>query len=340
MGDGKADHGEGAPGAGGLLDQLSDVGMQEAVAVQPGQAIIGRGKAAEAAAQMTTQPLLAHPGLNAQAQHLGVEGLEQHVRHAPGEGLCRVREVLAARHQEHWQVEQLGVAAHRRAQALQLLVSVASGDQRHVQIVATQALDGGVGSLGVGGGGRAAKSREDLDLIAAGWADQENADALDRGHAGTLRPRGHAEMRKQGIAASPLDLHTDQARESTHTRLQLGVRDRQHEHVVSAESERVRRNRRGLLRGGDDDGQMTRSGVRFELREQRQAILDPGVDHDYVDALSGESRRGALVAGARDRLAAPLAQPGANRLERLVGTLQHKETGGLSHARYCSRAEP
>ena len=147
---------------------MADVGVQEAMAVQPGQAIGGRGKPDQTAAQMPAQALLAHPGMDAQAQHLWLERLEQHVRDAPREGLGAIREMLSAAHQHQRQIEQLGVAADRGAQALQLVVVVAGGDQSDVEIVAAQALDRGVGGFGVGRGGGPAQRGQDLDLIACG----------------------------------------------------------------------------------------------------------------------------------------------------------------------------
>jgi hypothetical protein len=82
---------------------------------------------------MSPQALLAHPRLDPQAQHLGVERLKQHVRDAPGEGLGAVRKVLGTSDQHDGQIEQLGIAADRGAQALQLVVVVAGGDQGDVE---------------------------------------------------------------------------------------------------------------------------------------------------------------------------------------------------------------
>ena len=194
--------------------------------------------------------------------------------------------------------------------------------------------------LGIGGGGGAAQGRQDLDLIAAGRADQQNADALDRGQSGVFRCRRHAEMGEQEIAAPPLDFHFGQTRERAGARLQLGVLHRQREHVIGAQREGVRRDCRRLLGGSDDDGQIAGGGAGLELGEQRQAVLDPGVDQHEVGAIRSQRRRGALVAVAQDELAAPLAQPSANGFQRLVGPLQHEETGGLSHARFAPGRQP
>jgi hypothetical protein len=168
LGHGDADHGERAAGTRGLLDQMADIGVQEAVAVQPSEAVSGRGKPDQTAAQMPAQALLAHPGLDAQAQHLRVERLEQHVRDAPGERLGAIREMVGAADQHDRQIEQLGVAADRGAQALKVVVIVAGGDQCDVEIVAMQALDRGIGGLGIGRRGGPAKGGQDLDLIASG----------------------------------------------------------------------------------------------------------------------------------------------------------------------------
>ena len=209
--------------------------MQETVAIQAGQVIGGRVDARQAAAQVAAQPLLADPGLDPQAQDLGLERLEQHVRDAPTERQGAIGEVLGAPDQEHRQVEQLRVAADRCAQALQLGVIVAGGDQSDVQILAPQPLDRGLRGLGVGGGRRAAERGHDLDLIAAGRTDQQDADPVDRGHGGGPGGQRQAELHEQSVAPAALDLHPSQARERTDPRVQLGVLDREHEHVVGAE---------------------------------------------------------------------------------------------------------
>ena len=56
-------------------------------------------------------------------------------------GWARSAKCCGAADQHHRQIEQLGVAADRGAQALQLVVVVAGGDQSDVEIVAAQALD-------------------------------------------------------------------------------------------------------------------------------------------------------------------------------------------------------
>ena len=281
---------------------------------------------------MAPQALLAHPRLDAQAQHLRVERLKQHVGHAPGERLGAFHEVLGTPDQNHRQIEQLGVAADRGAQALQLVMIVAGGDQGDVEIVAAQPLERGIGSLGVGRGGGAAERGQDLDLVAARGADQQDADAVDRGHAGRFRGARDTELGEQGVAPPPLDLDRGQAGKRAGPRLQLRVVDRQHEHVVGAERHGVRRDRRRLVGGGDDDRQITRRPAGLDPGQQRHAVLDPGIDQHDIGALGGQRRGGALVAVARGQLAAPITQPRAEGLERLLRPLQHDDTGGLSHA--------
>ena len=93
----------------------------------------------------------------------------------------------------------------------------------------------------------------------------------------------------------------------------------------------MRCDRPRLLGGGDDDRQAAGGGVRLHLGQQRQTVLDPGIDQDDRDASCGQRRRGLIVAVAQGKLAAPAVQARANALERLVRPLQHEDPDRLSH---------
>ena len=193
-----------------------------------------------------------------------------------------------------------------------------------------------VGGFGVGRGGGAAQRAQDLDLIATGRADQQDADAVDRGHPEAFRSTCHTEGGEEGIAPPPFDLDRRKAGQRAGARLQLGVRDRQHEHVVGAQRQSVGRDRGRLVGGGDDDRQIARRRAGLDAGQQREAILHPGIDQHDVGAIGGQRRGGALVAVAQGKLATPVAQPRAQHLQRLIRPLQHNETSGLSHARASS----
>jgi hypothetical protein len=261
-----------------------------------------------------------------------VERLEQHVGHAPRERLGAIREMLGAADQHDRQIEQLGVGADRGAQALQVVVIVAGGDQCDVEIVTMQALDRGIGGLGIGRRGGPAQGGQDLDRIAAGRADQQDADPIDRRQAGAFRSAGHTEVGEQGIAPPPFDLDGRKAGQRPDARLQLGIGDRQDEYVIGAKREGVGHDCRRLVGGGDDDGEIARRRAGLDAGQQRQAMLHPGVDQHDVGAIGGQRRGRALVAVAQRKRATPVAQPCAQHLQRLIRPLQYNETSRLSHA--------
>ena len=297
------------------------------MAEEAGQTIDDRRQlgAVEPAAQPAAQPLLAHPALHPQAQHLGLERVEQDVRDPPLERQRAVREAVRAADQQDRQVEQLDVRADRGAQALQLVVIAAGGDQDDVQIVAVQALERALGGLGMGGGDAAAERGHDLDLVAARGPDQQDPDPVEGRDARHLGRRRQAELAQHRIAPAALDLHRRQARQRPDAGEQLAILDRQHQHVVGAQRQRMGGDRRGIVGGRDHDRQIAGPGIGLDLGQERHAGLDPGIDQHEIGRAAGERGHRLAVTLAAVQLAAPGAQPRTDEFQRLARALHDDE---------------
>jgi hypothetical protein len=257
-----------------------------------------------------------------------MERLEQEVRDPPLKRQRPVRQVLGPADQHHRQVEQLDVRPDRGAQSLQVVVIAAGRDQGDVEVVATQAFDRTFGGLGVGRGGGAAERGHHLDLVAARGSDQQDPDPVDRRHARHLRRRQHAELAQHRLAPAPFGLHRGEPRQRPDAGEQLAVLDRQHEHVVGGERQRMRGHGRRLVGGGDHRRQTAAAGISLNLGQQRHAALDPGIDQNEIDQPVRQRADGLAMTVAVVQLTAPTAQPRADQIERLAGPLHDDETSG------------
>ena len=133
------------------------------------------------------------------------------------------------------------------------------------------------------------------------------------------------------VAPAPLDLHRGQSRERPDAGEQLGVADRQHQHVVGPERQGMRADRRPVVRRRDHDRQMARPGIRLDVGQERHAALEPGVDQDDLDHPVADGGDRLSVARAGEQLAARLGQARTDRLERLARTLRDDQTSGWRH---------
>ena len=68
--------------------------------------------------------------------------------------------------------------------------------------------------------------------------------------------------------------------------------------------------------------------VGLDPGQERHAAFEPGVDQDEVGVLAAQGRERLARAGAVVQLAPPVAQAGADDLERLAGPLRDDETSG------------